>query len=84
MQPSGSEIEREVHDGREPPLDFSGQHRALAQRRIQRRHEVGGQVVFGLGLRDRPVLRFVQAAVADGPIPSRGDVGLMRLARIGS
>ncbi len=77
-----TEVEREVHDGREPRLELGGQHRAVAQRRVQRCLEVGGQVAFSLCLRDRRMLRIAKVSVADGSVASRADVG-MRAAGIG-
>ena len=62
LQASRPEVEGEVHDGREPPLGLGGQHRAVAQRRIQRRHEVCGKVALGLNLPDRRVLRIAEMA----------------------
>ena len=76
-----AEVEGEVDDGRESLFWLGGQHRAVAQRRVQCRHEVGSQVALCVGLRDRWVLRIAEVAVADGPVAGWADVG-MRAAAI--
>lgn len=75
LQPPRPEVEGEIDDGSESPLWFSCQHRAVAQRRCQRRLQIARQIDLSLCLRDRWVLGITEMAVADRPEASGTDVG---------
>ena len=65
LQTTGTKVEGEIHDGSEPALWLCGQHRAVAQRRGERRLQVARQIDLSFCLRDRRMLGIAEMA---GPV----------------
>ena len=74
LHPSRPKVKSEVNDGRKSPFGFGGEHRAVAQRRGERRLQVVRQIDLGFGLGDRQVRRLAQMAIANRPVPCGADV----------
>lgn len=82
LQPTGTKVEGEVDNGREPPLWFSGQHRAVAKRGGECCAQVLAQVGLALFIIDWRMVWLAQTAVADRPVAGWADVGMRAAQRI--
>jgi hypothetical protein len=67
LEPPHPEVDREIHNGREPSLWLSSKDRTVAQRGTQRDGHIGSKISFALCHSDRRMLGIAKMAIADGP-----------------
>src|SRR5690606_18103301 len=78
-----TEVEGEVHDGREPVLGLGGEYRTVAQRGIECGAQVLAQEGLALFFGDGRMVELAEPAVADSPVAGWADVRVCAALRIG-
>src|SRR5690606_29394752 len=82
LQPPCTEVEREVHDGRELVVGLGGEHWAVAQRGVEGGAQVLTQEGLAIFFGDGRVVGLAEPAVADGPVAGRAKVRVRPALRV--